>query len=172
MNSSDALPGLSKASLLEAFKERTVEVISDLLLPVQMQKGDTESTEKPADVYTGRLPDTKANTKKAPYILHQMVNSVSKQIPGEQLESKAIVRSVFCVYCDDEQEGTMMLINLMERLRIALLKDPLIGDNAFECDYEEGLEDLVYQDDTYPYYLGEMLTTWKLPPIKREVRYW
>ena len=163
---------LSKTSLLEALKERTIEATSDMILPVQMQKGDTEATERPADVYIGRLPESKQNTKKAPYILHQMVNSVNKQIPGEQLQSKAIVRSIFCVYCDNEQEGTLMLINLMERLRISLLRNPLIGDNAFECDFQEGLEDLVYPDDTYPYYLGEMISVWELPPIKREVRYW
>ena len=172
MRIQDPLPGLSKTALLEALKEKTSDVISELLLPVRMQKGDSEASERPAKVYIGRLPDTKQNTKKAPYILHQMVNSASKQKPGEQLQSKAIVRSIFCVYCDDEQEGTLMLINLMERLRIALLKNPLIGDNQFECDLQEGLEDLVYPDDTYPYYLGEMLSTWELPPIKREVRYW
>ena len=163
------LPGLSKTSLLEAIKARTEEATSNMLLPTQMQKGDIENKDRAASVYIGRLPNMKQNMKKAPYILHQMVNSASKQKPGEQLQSKAIVRSIFCVYCEDEQEGTLMLINLMERLRISLLRNPLIGDNAFICDLEEGLEDLVYQDDTCPYYLGEMLTTWELPPLKREV---
>jgi len=172
MNINDPLPGLSKASLLEAFKEATIRATSEFLLPTQVQKGDTEEMERAASVYIGRLPDTKQSLKKAPYILHQMVNSASKQIPGEQLQSKAIVRSIFCVYCEDEQEGTLKLIGLMERLRISILRNPLIGSNQFECDLQEGLEDLVYANDTYPYYLGEMLTTWELPPIKREVRYW
>ena len=172
MKINDPLPGLSKTSLLEALKERTVDATSELILPTQMQKGDTEELERAANVYIGRLPDTKSSMKKAPYILHQMVNSANKQKPGEQLQSKAIVRSIFCVYCDDEQEGTLMLINLMERLRISLLKNPLIGNNAFECDYEEGLEDLVYPDDTYPYYMGGMISIWELPPINREVRCW
>ena len=172
MKFNDPLPGLSKTSLLEAFKERTIEATSEMLLPTQLQKGDIEAKEQPASVYIGRIPNMKQNMKKAPYILHQMVNSASKQKQGEQLQSKAIVRSIFCVYCDDEQEGTLMLINLMERLRISLLKNPLIGKNAFECDLHEGLEDLVYPDDTYPYYLGEMISVWELPPIKREVRYW
>lgn len=174
MKFNDPLPGLSKTSLLKALKERTEEATSEMLLPVQMQKGDTEESEREraASVFIGRLPDTKQNTKKAPYILHQMVSSANKQEPGEQLQSKAVVRSIFCVYCDDEQEGTLMLINLMERLRISLLKNPLIGKNAFECDLNEGLEDLVYPDDTYPYYMGEMISVWELPPIKREVRYW
>ena len=166
--------GLSKVSLLEALKEHTEAVTSDMLLPVRIQKGDDDQTptERAAEVFIGRLPDTKQSTKKAPYILHQLVNSNNKQIPGEQLASKVIVRSIFCVYCEDEQEGTLYLINLMERMRIALLRNPLIGNNVFECDLQEGLEDLVYPDDTAPYFLGEMVSTWDLPPIKREVRYW
>ena len=66
------------------------------------------------------------------------------------------------------QEGTLTLINLMERIRIAILRNPLIGDNQFECDFHEGLEDLVYPDDTYPYYMGEIISTWSLPAVKRE----
>lgn len=170
----DPLPGLSKVSLLEALKERTKAATSEMLLPVRLQKGDTAETEteRVAEVFIGRLPDTKQSTKKAPYILHQIVNSNNKQIPGEQLTSMVIVRSIFCVYCEDEQEGALYLINLMERLRISLLKNPLIGSNQFECNLQDGLEDLVYPDDTAPYYLGEMVSTWELPPIKREVRYW
>ena len=103
MKFNDPLPGLSKTSLLEAFKERTIEATSEMLLPTQLQKGDIDAKEQPASVYIGRIPNMKQNMKKAPYILHQMVNSASKQTPGEQLQSKAIVRSVFCVYCEDEQ---------------------------------------------------------------------
>jgi len=174
MSTIDPLPGLSKVALLEALKERTKAETSELILPVRIQKGDDAESvkERAAEVFIGRLPDTQQSTKKAPYILHQLVNSNNKQIPGEQLTSKVIVRSIFCVYCDDEQEGALYLINLMERMRIALLRNPLIGNNVFECDLQEGLEDLVYPDDTAPYFMGEMVSTWDLPPIKREVRYW
>ena len=172
MNTDNGLPGLTKTDLLEALKARTLEATSEILLPVKPQKGDDGVTERNARVYIGRLPDMEQSTKKAPYILHRMVNSASKQKPGEQLQTKAIVRSIFCVYCHDEEEGELLLLGLMERIRISLLKDPLIGNNAFECDFEEGLEDLVYQDNTYPYYCGEMISTWDMPPIKREVRYW
>ena len=61
-----------------------------------------------------------------------------------------------------------MLLNLMERLRIAILKKVVIGEQ-FEIDLEAGLECLVYPDDTAPYFLGEMVSTWKMPTIKREV---
>lgn len=38
-----------------------------------------------------------------------------------------MVRSIFAVYNDDEQEGGLMLLNLMERLRIRLLREVVIG---------------------------------------------
>ena len=62
-----------------------------------------------------------------------------------------------------------MLLNLMERLRISLLRQIVIGDQ-FQLDLKAGLETLVYPDDTAPYYAGEMISTWKIPAIQREVR--
>ena len=172
MKINSPLPGLTKVDLLEALKKRTLEDTAEMLLPVRPQKNDDGVTERNAGVYIGGMREMAQSTKKAPYILHRMVNSASKQEPGERLQTKAIVRSIFCVYCDDEEEGELLLMSLMERLRISLLRNPLIGDDQFECSTEEGLEDLVYPDNTHPYYLGEMLTVWDMPEIKREVRYW
>lgn len=63
-----------------------------------------------------------------------------------------------------------MLLNLMERLRISLLRDPLIHDGGqFQLDLQTGLETMVYPDDTAPYFIGEMASTWIMPRIKREV---
>lgn len=161
---------MTKTKLLEAMRDMTLDVTRDLLLPVKQQKEDAEPpADRPASVYIARIPDMAQSAKKAPYILHQIVNSKFQQEEGQLIESRTTVRSIFCVYCDDEQEGGLQLINLMERIRIALMKNPLIGDNQFECDYQEGIEDLVYPDDTYPYYMGEMITVWKLPRVKREV---
>ena len=39
----------------------------------------------------------------------------------------------------------------------------------FTLDLEAGLETLVYPDDTAPYFVGEMISTWKLPLVEREV---
>ena len=61
-----------------------------------------------------------------------------------------------------------MLVNLMERLRIAILKQVIIG-RRFQLDLKAGVETLIYPDDTAPYYAGEMITTWILPAVEREV---
>ena len=61
-----------------------------------------------------------------------------------------------------------MLLNLMERVRIGILKKIVIG-NQFTLDKEAGLECLAYPDDTAPYYCGEMVSTWIMPSVEREV---
>jgi len=163
---------MTKVELLDALTEWTRDVIKDLLLPVRVQKEGESPSERPAEVYRQRLPDSKQPAKKAPYIIHSTVNGTHRQRRGEEVTSTVTVRSVFCVYCEDEQEGSLMLLNLMERIRIALLKDPIIR-NQFLCVLTEeddgGIEDLVYPDDTAPYYMGEMLTVWDMPKVKREV---
>jgi hypothetical protein len=56
----------------------------------------------------------------------------------------------------------------MERLRSGFLKDRIIG-NQFYLDLTQQMKSAVYPDDLYPYYIGEMLTAWIMPPITREV---
>lgn len=162
---------MTKVDLLDALAEFTQAATKDLIMPVRIQKEGEEQTYRAAQVFKTRLPDSKAAQKKAPYILHQVVTSKDQQPSGDEVESFTTVRSIFCVYCDDEQEGGLMLLNLMERVRISLLKEIVIG-KQFELDLDPGgagIECLVYPDDTAPYFLGEMATTWKMPKIKREV---
>ena len=84
--------------------------------------------------------------------------------------SRATIRTIFCVYHPDEQEGGLALLNLMERLRLSLLEQGVVG-KQFILDKETGLESLVYTEDIAPYYAGEMISVWKLPPIERKVPY-
>ena len=160
---------MTKTGLLESLKQFTLETTRDLLLPVRAQKGDAEDAEKlrAADVYMTRLPEMKSSDKKAPYIIHSVITGSDTQMQGEHLKSSATIRSVLCVYHEDEQEGGLALLNLAERLRMELLRSVVIG--MYELDLTQGIELLIYPDDTAPYYIAEMVTVWKLPPIKREV---
>lgn len=157
---------MNRVVLLEKLKEHSTENLKDLIMPTRMQRGDEAQGYRPADIHLMRLPDSTAALKKAPYIIHQLITG--KDIQGE---STATIRSIFAVYSDNEEEGALMLINLMERLRISLLKQVVIGDQ-FQLDLEAGLESMIYPDDTAPYYAGEMISTWKMPAIQREVRKW
>ncbi len=162
---------MNRITLLEQLKIVTKEVTGDIIMPVRLQKGDTEQGYRAAEVYLMRLKDSSSAQKKAPYIIHQLITGRDIQPSGENVSASAVVRSIFCVYNDDEEEGSLMLVNLMERLRIHLLEQVVIG-RQFELDLTVGLETLIYPDDIAPYYAGEMVSTWKLPAVTREVSQW
>lgn len=160
---------MTRVMMLDALKEFLQEKTNHLLLPVSVQRNDTRNEDRAPEVYKMRLPDSSAAKKVAPYILVQFITGRDVQTEGNWSESTAQVRFVFVVYGADEQEGSMHLMNLMETVRIALLKQVVIG-NSFKLDTDTGLETLVYPEDTAPYYAGEMMATFFLPPIPREVR--
>lgn len=165
---------MSKVILLERLKEFTLSVTQDLRLPVEMQEDDPRQPKpRPPAVFLMDLPQLADYERKAPYILHQIVTGkdaytlVSKAC-SQAPDSTALVRSVFCVFHPDRQQGGMALLSLMEQLRIALLEQPVLG-KQFTLDLNEGLNSLVYQDDTgaKPFYLGELLTLWHCPFSRR-----
>ena len=159
---------MTRIALLEQLREFTKAVTKDIIMPTMMEKGDAAKTERPAEVFLMRLPDSRAAKKKAPYILHQLITGNDEQRSGERAESRAMIRTIFCVYHDNEQEGSLALLNLMERVRIELLRKVVIG-RQFTLDLEASLETLIYPDDTAPYFAGEIVSTWKLPAVEREV---
>jgi len=163
--------------LLNALKAFIECTIKDLKLYVRIQSKDDMETvsEDPdaelrvPDVYLMRLPDSKEAKKKVPYVLIQLISTGDMQDERKIDDSYAVIRIICCTYHKDEQEGALALMNLASRIRIALLKSCVIGDNnAFTLDKTEKLEFMAYPDDTAPYYAGEMIGVWHLPPIKRE----
>lgn len=148
--------------LLEELKAFTEEKTKDLIMPTKMQKGDTEQIFRAAEIHKTQLPDSGAFYKFAPYIIHQVLTG------KDTTESSVTVRSIFCVYNKNEEEGGLMLLNLMERFRIALLKAGTVG-NQFTLDINEGLERLIYPEKIQDYYGGEFISHWKMPTVNREV---
>ena len=118
---------MDRVMLLEELKAVTEDAVKDLIMPVKIQSENEEQQYRAAEVYLMRLPDGSAAKKKAPYIIHQAITSKDTQPSGELEAGVAVVRSIFAVYNDDEQEGGLMLLNLMERLRIRLLREVVIG---------------------------------------------
>ena len=160
---------MNKVILLECLTEFSKEATKDILLPVSVQNENECKKEKCADVYKMRLPDSKSAKKKAPYIIHAVLTGADEQKEGCPDYSQTVIRSIFCVYHFDEQEGALALLNLMERMRIELLKKRVIG-NQFELDIDTAkLEMLIYPDNTAPYFAGEMVSCWRMPSVKREV---
>lgn len=148
--------------LLEKLKAFTEEATKDLIMPTKTQNDDNEPIFRSAEVHKMRLPDSRSAKKKAPYIIHQVITG------KDTTTSSVVVRSIFCVYNEREDEGGLMLLNLMERLRISLLKAGTVGEQ-FTLDINAGMERMIYPDDTAPFYAGEMISTWKMPRVEREV---
>ncbi len=151
---------MTPAVLLDTLKEFTERETRDLLLPV---KGEGD---KSAAVHKMRLPDQSDVKKKAPYIILQVLNGSDEQQLGKTPQSKCNVRIIACCYCEDASLGAMYILNLLTRLRLALLKKRVIGEMF---TLELPLEYIIYPDDTAPYFMGEMATTWQMPIIEREV---
>lgn len=159
---------MNKVEFLRCLKEFTEETIKDLILPLSLQKGDTEQKYRSANVHLMRLPDGRAATKFAPYVLHTVLTGEDLQQPGQRISSSVTVRTIFCIYSENEEEGGLALLNLVERVRIGFLKYPILA-KQYRLDLSKKLETLVYPDDTAPYYAGEMISVWQLPAVQEEV---
>lgn len=159
-------------TLLDALKAFSEAAVKDLLLPVAPQEDDDGQQYRAAEIHKMRLPDASSAKKKTPYIIHQVVTSKTVQPPGERFPvTSTVIRSVFAVYGTDEQEGALSLLNLMDRLQIELERQVVIGEQ-FQLDLNAGIETMVYPENTAPYFIGEMSTTWNHRAVRREVSAW
>ena len=154
--------------MLEVFKDFIQTAVKDLILPVRQKPDEKTDGARAAKVYKMRVPSSRDAERQVPYIIIQIAEADDVQPSGQEIASSADVRLVYAVYCKDEEEGSMHLLNLMERVRIALLKTIIIG-GIYEIDLTKGMNTMPYPDDTAPYYIGSMDFTVKLPAIEREV---
>ncbi len=166
---------MTKVILLEQLSEFAKEAVRELLLPVQPTEEVPAPEARVAEVYFPCLPDLRDYESKTPFITNEIVTGkdrVETEVPGvRRPRSTTVVRTCFCVYHKNEQEGKLALLNLMERLRIALEEQVVVG-RQFTLDLNAGVETLVYptipgQPTVRPFYFGEMITTWRLPTIER-----
>lgn len=161
---------MTKQDLLNSLCGFTREAVKDLLLQVEMQEDDeAQPTPRAPDVYQMGLPDFADAEKKAPFIIHQIITA-NDAWPGEFVEpvSKAVVRTVFGIYYPDSQEGPLALLGLIERVRLALWRQRVVGEQ-FILDMKAGTDYLIYDNQLPPFYAGEMVSTWLLPSVKLEV---
>lgn len=158
---------MTPLELLDALKAFIEENTKDILLPVRVGRKSGEAKERPAEVYKMRLPTKDAETKRIPYVLLQYIKSTDTQTAGEMPESSCMVRIVVATYSEDGEEGALCVLNLLTRIRIAFLRDGVIAERFM---LKLPIEMIVYPDSTPPYYLGEMMTEWKMPIVESEVQ--
>ncbi|MCL1904487.1 MAG: hypothetical protein FWF94_08780 [Oscillospiraceae bacterium] len=162
--------------LLEQLKTFVEEQTKDIILPVRPVKNKTTEeyqAENPVvkhrvpEVFLQRLPDKDAETNRIPYILLQVLTGIDDQNSDGDYDSECKVRLVAATYSEDGQAGSMALMNVLTRLRVALLRERQVGQFLLRLP----LERVVYPDNVSPYYLGEMLLTFEMPEIQREINF-
>ncbi|MBD5117620.1 MAG: hypothetical protein HDT37_00605 [Clostridiales bacterium] len=160
---------MTPLDLLDEMKIYIEQQTKDLILPTRMDRRSGETPERPAEVHTMALPNKKAETERIPYVLLQFLTSKDQQEPGEMPESSCKIRIVAATYSEDKAEGSRCLLNLLTRIRLAFLRDGSIADRyLLKIRKEQPLEMIIYPDSPAPYYLGEMMTEWTLPPVNIE----
>ena len=161
---------MDTVDFLEALKAFTEDQTRNIIMPTQHQKGEAETQYRAATVYMQSLPNGKTATKYVPYVLHKKVTGTDIIGHARRNRSLITVRSIFCVYSEDEMEGALMLLNLMERMRIAFMKYPLLDHRyrLYTGDEDGQIESVIYQEDMQPYYAGEMVTVWEIPSVQEE----
>ncbi|MEG0778820.1 MAG: hypothetical protein RSG55_08235 [Oscillospiraceae bacterium] len=153
--------------LLDELKKFIEQETRDIILPVKTRPLDSGAIiERAAQVWPMRLPFRDDDIKKAPYILLQLLNGGDSQETGKPSASECNVRIIVCCYSENASEGAMNILNVITRIRMALLKKRIIGDRF---TLRMPLEWLIYPDDTAPYFMGEIATIWDMPTIEREV---
>jgi hypothetical protein len=158
---------MTPLELLDALKAFIEENTKDSMPPVRGDRNSGEAKERPAEVYKMRLPTKDAETKRIPYVLLQYIKSTDTQTAGEMPESSCMVRIVAATYSEDGEEGALCVLNLLTRIRIAFLRDGVIAERFM---LKPPIEMIVYPDSTPPYYLGEMMTEWRMPIVESEVQ--
>lgn len=162
---------MTKYDLLRELKEWLEALTKKMIYDEDVQRGDTEQVQTPPKIYRMRLPNSRRADKYAPYIIIQFVTGTVIQPEGERTTAKAAVRFIFCVHNENEEDGSLELLNLIEAVEREMLADPFFG-KGYHLDREAGLEDLIYTDDTRPFYAGEIAATFVLPATERNVTQW
>ena len=117
-------------------------------------------------MYKMRLPNKEDQIQKVPYILLQFLTGKDDKKDSEPEDSECTVRIVVATYSENGEVGAYDVLNVILRIRTELEKIGIIGGYFV---LQKPLEYIVYPDSTEPYYLGEMITNWSIPTIKREV---
>jgi hypothetical protein len=161
--------------LLEQLRDFTREQIKDIILPVRpVSNKMTEEYAKsvavdcndrrPPEVHLMQLPSKDAATNRIPYIVLQALKGDDSRQAGENPHSDCKVRVVAMTYNENVSEGLMSALNVVTRLRIALLRAGQVGQFLLK----PGTQWIVYETEIDPYYVGEMMMTFEMPEIYRE----
>ncbi|MCD8052256.1 MAG: hypothetical protein LUE89_11370 [Clostridiales bacterium] len=157
----------SLRGLLDALQIFVKDSLKEMQLPVSQEGPGDDPMTRPIEVYKQRLDDPTNAREKIPYILLQILNGEdTRDSNTREPEASVTVRAIIAIYERDPSEGALALINIVEKLRMDLLRTGVIG-GAYEI--LEPFEYLFYPEDTIPYHVAELSTTWRIGTVERVV---
>lgn len=160
---------MTKFKLLKDLQQWLEEKTAGFRYEVDLQRDDGDRETRAPEVHRMRLPRSDHYKKYAPYIILKLTTWHTRQAEGQRTEQVATVRMIFCVPNENEEQGELDLLNLMEFVERELLRDTYNG-RSFSLDLETGPEGLIYSDDTRPFYAGEMAVPFIVKETERDVR--
>ena len=138
-----------------------------LLVPPKKDGKNSKPQRKPPGVYKMRLPErdvADAHAKRIPYIVLQVLHGEDTHEQSE--DSTCLIRIIATTYSEDGGAGANDVLNVITRIRIALLEAGVIGE---QFHLRKPLEWIVYPDDVGNYFFAELMSTWEMPPVHRQV---
>ena len=133
---------MTAIDLLNALKAYTEDKVKDMRLIARVPENGTDPGERPPLVFIGNLPNKEQEKKAAPYILLKLL---TKKVDDE--ENVCRVRIICVTFSEDKNENYMQCLNLVTKI-----------------------ETIIYDENMELYQVGELMTIWELPQIRRDVR--
>lgn len=152
---------MTALDLLETVRSYLKEKTQDMRLITRVPEDGTEPGERPPMVFIGNLPTKEQERKSAPYILLKLL---TQKVDDE--ENVCRVRIICVTFSEDKQENYIQCLNLVTKIENSLLEDVTIGS----CSCQKPIETLLYDESMELYQVGELMTIWELPQIKRDIR--
>lgn len=161
---------MTEVVLLDHLQRFVEDCVKDLQLEVPPKKGEKNNKpeRKPPGVYKMRLPERdvgNAYEKRIPFIVIQALTGIDEHESGNE-DSTSTVRIIASTYSNDGGVGANDVLSVITRIRTALLEVGIIGG---QFHLRRPLERLIYPDDTNPYFFGEIMSIWEMPPIHRKI---
>ena len=157
------MQGLTITNLMQVLKERIQGSIKDLMLEEKTKQGEQRKRRTPV-VFVGGLPSKDSETQQVPYILIKALTGTDSQQTGQEEESECKLRIIVVTYSESPEEGYMDTLNVIDRIRLNLLQERVVGSQFI---LKMPLEFIIYEDDIKPYSIGELITTFEMPAIRR-----
>lgn len=154
---------MTPIDLLNSLARFTQEVTKEMALPFRVERDSGDRPERPPEIFIQDVPSKEAKAQQVPYILLQYLTGVDSVDADETI---ANVRIIFVLYSKNPNEGSLDVLAALTTVKNALLKTRILDDRYLLSDK---VESIVYPDQEEPYFFGEIMTTWQMPVVEREV---